>query len=134
MTEVRMSKQCFCPPTWVKSVAYRLRGMDMRRTKQLKVTLSDSEYDALAQRSEEFGVSMAGVVRSAVLRLPLPKRRAKTDIEAIVALNRVGSNLNQLVRAAHSTGCLNDAQIAATGTVLKQVKALAARIEQGLAT
>lgn len=104
----------------------------MRRTKQLKVTLSDNEYDALAQRSEEFGVSMAGVVRSAVLSLPLPQRRAKIDIEAIVALNRVGSNLNQLVRTAQSTGCLSPSQLAATGGVLKQIMALASRIEGGL--
>lgn len=104
----------------------------MRRTKQLKITLSDTEYDALARRSEEFGVSMAGVIRSAVLGLPLPRRRAKIDIEAIVAINRVGANLNQLVRTAHSTGCLNSSQLAATGGVLKQLRALAGRIEGGL--
>jgi len=106
--------------------------MDMRRTKQLKVTLSEQEYDALAQRSEGCGVSMAGVVRSAVLGLPLPKRRTKIDLEAIVALNRIGSNLNQLVRAAHVTGCLNTVQIIAAGDVAAQISGLTRRIEDGL--
>lgn len=101
----------------------------MRRTKQLKVTLSEDEYGALARRSEEFGVSMAGVVRSAVLGLPLPKRRAKIDLEAIVALNRVGSNLNQLVKVAHVTGCLNPVQVIAAGDVVTRISALTLRIE-----
>ena len=105
----------------------------MRRTKQLKVTLSDAEYDALARRSKEFGVSMAGVVRSAVLGLPLPKRRIKVELEAVAALNRIGSNLNQLVRTANATGCLNAAQVSATGGVLKQVRALAKLIEEEIA-
>jgi hypothetical protein len=107
--------------------------MDMRRTKNLKLTLSDTEYDALARRSEEFGVSMAGVIRAAVLGLPLPKRRAKIELEAVAALNRIGSNLNQLVRTANSTGCLNPAQVAVTGAVLKRIRALASLIEGEMA-
>jgi hypothetical protein len=113
-----------------KSVAWRLRSLVMRRTKQLKITLSETEYDALARRSKEFGVSMAGVIRSAVLRLPLPKRRIKVELEAVAALNRIGSNLNQLVRTANATGCLTPAQVSATGGVLKQVRALAKLIEE----
>ena len=101
----------------------------MRRTKQLKVTLSDSEYDVLARRSKEFGVSMSGVIRSAVLGLPLPRRRVKVELEAVAALNRIGSNLNQLVRTANATGCLTPAQVSATGGVLKRVRALAKLIE-----
>lgn len=104
----------------------------MRRTKQLKITLSDHEYDALAQRSEAYGVSMAGVVRSAVLGFPLPKRRTKIDLEAIVALNRVGSNLNQLVKVAHVTGCLNPVQVLAAGDVVAKMSGLTRRIEDGL--
>ncbi|WP_276155719.1 hypothetical protein [Sulfitobacter sp. KE37] len=112
-----------------KSVAWWLRRLVMRRTKQLKVTLSDSEYDALARRSKEFGVSMAGVIRSAVLGLPLPRRRVKVELEAVAALNRIGSNLNQLVCTANATGCLTPAQVSATGGVLKRVRALAKLIE-----
>lgn len=104
----------------------------MRRRKQLKVTLSDHEYNALSERSAEYGVSMAGVVRSAVLGLPLPKRRTKIDLEAVVALNRVGSNLNQLVKIAHVTGCLNPAQVLAAGDVAARITGLTRRIEEGL--
>lgn len=109
-----------------------LRRMDMRRTRQLKITLSEQEYQALARRSEEFGVSMAGVVRSAVLGLPLPKRRSKIDLEAVVALNRVGSNLNQLVKIAHVTGCLSPAQVLAAGDVTLRITGLTRRIQEGL--
>ena len=104
----------------------------MRRTKQLKVTLSEQEFDALVQRSEGCGVSMAGVVRSAVLGIPFPKRHTKIDLEAIVALNRVGSNLNQLVRIAHVTGCLNPVQVIAAGDVVAKISGLTRRIEDGL--
>jgi hypothetical protein len=92
-----------------KSVAWRLRSLVMRRTKQLKITLSETEYDALARR---------------------PKRRIKVELEAVAALNRIGSNLNQLVRTANATGCLTPAQVSATGGVLKQVRALAKLIEE----
>ncbi|UOA34399.1 hypothetical protein DSM110093_04235 (plasmid) [Sulfitobacter sp. DSM 110093] len=93
----------------------------MRRTKQLKITLSDTEYAALAARSDAYGVSMAGVVRAAVLGFPLPKRRTKIELEAIAALNRTGSNLNQLARVSNRTGFLTADQMKALGGVLKRV-------------
>jgi hypothetical protein len=100
----------------------------MKRSRNLKIALSEGEYDVLFGQAEESGISMAGVVRSAVLGLPLPKRRARIDVEAVAALNRLGSNLNQLVRTANSSGVLTAPQIAAVGGVLKKVAALSAQI------
>lgn len=101
----------------------------MKRPRNLKISFTEREYEVLSEQSEESGISMAGVVRYAVLGLPLPKRRARVDVEAVAALNRIGSALNQLVRAANTVGVLSAPQIAAVGGVLRQIAALSATIE-----
>lgn len=105
----------------------------MKRIRNLKISLSESEYGALSMLADDSGISMAGVVRSAVLGLPLSKRRIRVDVEAIAALNRIGSILNQLVRVANSEGILTAPQIAAVGGALKKVDALSKQITEGIA-
>ena len=104
----------------------------MKRLRNLKISLSEGEYDVLSGQAEESGFSMAGVVRSAVLGLPLPKRRAQIDVEAVAALNSVSSSLHQLVQLANSEGVLTPPQIVAVRGVLKNVDALSNRIKEGM--
>lgn len=104
----------------------------MKRSRNLKIALSESEYEVLSGQADEAGISMAGVVRFAVLGLPLPRRRARVEVEAVAALNRIGSNLNQLVRVANSDRVLTPPQIAAVGGVLKNVDDLSKKIKEGM--
>ena len=104
----------------------------MKRSRNLKLTLSEDEYEVLSRQAEEAGISMAGVVRFAVLGLPLPRRRTGVEVEAVAALNRIGSNLNQLVRIANSERVLTPPQIAAVGGVLKNVGDLSKQIKEGM--
>jgi hypothetical protein len=104
----------------------------MKRSRSLKIALSESEYEVLSGQAGEAGISMAGVVRCAVLKLPLPKRRTNVEIEAVAALNRIGGNLNQLVRVAKVEKLLTAPQIAAVGGVLKKIDALSRQIREGM--
>lgn len=104
----------------------------MKRSKNLKISLSESEYEVLSGQAGDAGISMAGVVRCAVLGLPIPKRRASIEIEAVAALNRLGSNLNQLVRLANTERFLTAPQIAAVGGVLKKIDALSRQLREGM--
>lgn len=104
----------------------------MKRSRNLKIALSQGEYEVLSGQAGEAGVSMAGVVRFAVLGLPLPKRRTNVEIEAVAALNRIGGNLNQLVRVANTEKLLTAPQIAAVGGILKKIDALSRQIREGM--
>lgn len=104
----------------------------MKRSRNLKIALSESEYEVLSGQSGEAGISMAAIIRGAVLGLPLPKRRTSIEIEAIAALNRIGGNLNQLVRVANVEKILTAPQIAAVGGVLKKIDALSRQIREGM--
>ena len=79
------------------------------RDRQLNLSLTQHELDALRARAERAGLRLAEFARMALLsqRLALtePTPAESTGQRLIHAqLQRLGNNLNQLVRRAHSTG------------------------------
>lgn len=105
----------------------------MKRDRILQVPLTDPERVEIKSRAETLGLPVACYVRSVVLGVEPPVRRAGVDAEAVAALNRVGANLNQLARIGNKSGTLNAGQIKALGAVLSQIKQTSARIGEALA-
>ena len=71
------------------------------------------------------------MMRAALLSQPLPDRKSAIEVEAVAALNRVGANLNQIARAANSSGGLTAEQIKSLSGLYQHVVALARRIKDG---
>ncbi|WP_036714364.1 plasmid mobilization relaxosome protein MobC [Paracoccus sp. J55] len=105
----------------------------MKRDRILQVPLTDPERAEIKGRADALGLPVAAYMRSVVLGVEPPARRAGVDAEAVAALNRVGSNLNQIARACNAKGTLNPVQIKALGVVLTQVKQTSTRIGEALA-
>lgn len=65
------------------------------------VRFSPDEWGRVETWATEAGVSPSRYVREATLRRRPPARPAGVRADAVTALNRVGRNLNQLVRLLH---------------------------------
>lgn len=104
-----------------------------KRAHRWQVPLTDSERDEIKARAAALGLPVAAYMRSVVLGVEPPARRAGVDAEAVAALNRAGSNLNQIAKVANGSGTLNAVQIKALGAVLAQVKQAAGKIGEAIA-
>jgi|TARA_R100001440_G_scaffold36385_1_gene55544 hypothetical protein len=100
----------------------------MTRNKVIKLTLNDEEFRNVSDRAYIAGLSLASLTRSAALGLPIPQPKLSIDRQAVAALNRVGNNLNQITRIAHTEKMLTPDQIEALGTVLQNVDTVTQRI------
>lgn len=95
--------------------------------------MSVPERDEIRARAAAHGLPIAGYMRFASLGMEPPARRAGVDAEAVAALNRVGSNLNQIAKIGNKSGTMTPGQIKALGAVLAQVKQASAQIGEALA-
>lgn len=81
-----------------------------KRTRHVSVRFTQDEYVKLQERAHAAAIEVSALIRKAALDVEIPRRakQRSPDIaalgRAIVALNRVGSNINQLARVAHQTG------------------------------
>lgn len=71
-----------------------------RLTRKVSSRLTATEAEALAHRASECDLTVAAYVRR-VLRGSTPSARRPEVHAALVALSRIGNNLNQLTRLAH---------------------------------
>lgn len=69
-------------------------------THRVSSRLSADEAEALGLRARECDLPVAAYVRE-IIRGSTPSARRPAAREAVVALSRVGNNLNQLTRLAH---------------------------------
>lgn len=83
-----------------------------KRTRLLSVRLTPQEYADLEARAHAAATEISALVRKVLLEVAVPQRakHRSPDIaalgRAIVALNRVGSNINQIAKAANQSGDL----------------------------
>lgn len=104
-----------------------------KRAHRWQVPLTESEREEIKNRAAALGLPVAAYMRSVVLGAEPPARRAGVDAEAVAALNRVGSNLNQIAKIGNKSGTLNAGQLKALGAVLSQVKQTSDRIGEAIA-
>lgn len=89
-------------------------GSETRRRSSgaVLVRLLPDERSALTLRAREVGLSMAGYLRASALGTPGPRTQRMPPINAeelaraTAALNKVGSNLNQIAHRLNAAGSL----------------------------
>ena len=91
------------------------------------ITLTTAERHVVELMAERAGVSVMEFCRRAVLGQRMPQRRTKAADRAIVELNRVGVNLNQIAARVNMTGDL----AADFEAVLAEVRAAVAHVMEG---
>jgi hypothetical protein len=80
--------------------------------KILTLRLTAEQYGQLQRQAEAAAVELSVLARSQLLKAPIPRRsrRVSPDIralgQAVAALNRVGGNINQVIKLAHQLGDL----------------------------
>jgi hypothetical protein len=78
----------------------------MKKYKQIKVNLDESDYRYHKQKSEEFGISMSEYIRrhldAQIDDVRTPKKSYKkyvaVDPNLLYEINKIGNNLNQIAR------------------------------------
>ena len=74
------------------------------RTIRTTVRLSPQEHQALKERATDCGRQISTFMRESALGAIPRQRQPRIEREAVHQLARVGNNLNQLARAANTTG------------------------------
>ena len=77
-----------------------------KRTRRKHVLFSPEEWAAVEQRARECGVRANCYIRDTVLGTVPRTRPNGATRELVVAVNRIGNNLNQLARVANENGNL----------------------------
>ena len=84
---------------------------------------TEEQFEALDAYARSCGLPVAAFIRQLVLGVKPLARRPEIR-SAIVAVNRVGNNLNQLVKLAHTGVVLAPDLLRAVGEVLTEVRAV----------
>lgn len=73
-----------------------------RREEQIKLRLTLAELEHLRTQAERAGLSTAEYGRRRILGHEVSPRASRADAALVSELNRIGVNVNQLARAAHT--------------------------------
>lgn len=71
-----------------------------KRTKEVKIRLTEDEYNALLKRKTK--ARLAEWIRETALEQPTKRQPKEIDPELLFGLNRIGVNLNQIARQCNS--------------------------------
>lgn len=104
----------------------------MRRVKRIEFTVTSPERLSIEAKARSCGLPIASLARSALLDLKLPVRKVNIEAEAIAALNRIGSNLNQIARVGNSSGSLSPDQIRALASLHKAAATAVQKIKESM--
>jgi hypothetical protein len=127
------------PVAWIRSQA--LRALDLqapaparfepppqatpaaRLTHTASTRFTEDQFKALGDHARACGLPVAAYIRRVVLGVnPTPRR--PLAYAAIVAVNRVGNNLNQLVHLAHTGVVLAPDLLSAVAEVRRELQSL----------
>lgn len=95
-----------------KPAASRSGSQRRQRDKALKIALDAAEWAVVAERAEACGLSRSSYGRASLLGTPGPRARrtppvnAEALARATAALNKVGSNLNQIAHVLNAGGAI----------------------------
>jgi hypothetical protein len=71
----------------------------LERNHIFNVRLSDDELDKMRSKAKEARLTASELVRKIVLGCPLPKPICRVEFDTYRELQRIGINLNQLIKA-----------------------------------
>lgn len=101
------------------------KAPDEQRSERLAgIRLTTAERHHIELQAERAGLDVAEFSRRAILGQRVGPARRKADDRALIELNRIGTNLNQITARLHAKGEL----AADVRTVLDEVRAAAERI------
>lgn len=88
---------------WEKDMARPKKQDGEKRSEQTKERWTPAELEYLNDQAARAGLTRAEYIRLRALAysLPAPAPHSSADPALIVALNRVGNNVNQLARSVH---------------------------------
>lgn len=98
------------------------------RLTRFEFTMTPEERERLEAQAVERGLTSAAFLRTLILGTPLPDRKAGVNAEAVAALNRIGSNVNQIAKVGNSSRTLSAAQISALAAHLRRLDVLVREI------
>lgn len=100
------------------------------RQNLLKVYLDDHEWDTVVDMADAVSMPLSGFVRTFLVTQKPPKPKATgVTIEAVAALNRVGSLLNQIARIGHASKTLSAADVRQVTAARDRLLALALTLD-----
>ena len=92
----------------------------------LAIRLSDDEWNRIADLADLVRLPTSTYVRAFILTQRPPKPRASgVTVEAVAALNRVGSLLNQIAKIGNSSKTFSAAEIAGVTAAQKRLVEIA---------
>ena len=82
------------------------RKPNRKDSKQINVSVSESEYSKLKQSAETLNMSLPAFVKKKAkgAKLVAPKLEAKQAQNIVQQLNYLGNNVNQMAKALHTFG------------------------------
>lgn len=100
------------------------------RENVLAIRLSGDEWDEIEDMAEAAQLPLSTYVRSFILtqKPPAPKVSG-IDAEAVAALNRIGSLLNQIARVGNTSKAFSTADIQGVTAVRERLSAIASQLE-----
>jgi hypothetical protein len=122
-------------------VARRSGSQKRRRNRHIDVCCDDAEFVIIDDKARSAGMSLASYLRARALGSPGPRARraphvnAEVLAHAVAALNKVGSNLNQLARILNASGAMSTANqsfaaLAETRTAVSRILEIVGRRER----
>jgi hypothetical protein len=78
-------------------------------SERITIRLRPEEHARLKRDADTAAVDVATIARAQLLNAPLPKRKYRRSVDhakladVLVALGRIGTNLNQIAKVANST-------------------------------
>lgn len=97
---------------------------DAKKTKAMLLRLTQDEFALLKEQSERTGRSMSDVIRAAWKKMRIVELPPADFTETVVQLRRIGSNLNQLNRAANA----GEISISEIKSVLSEIASIDKRL------
>lgn len=74
------------------------------RPHRIEFRAAPEEWRSINEKAKQTGIPVATYARHSALMQPMPERSTRIDIESVAALNRLGSNLNQIAKSANGRG------------------------------
>ncbi|ATX65222.1 plasmid mobilization protein [Roseinatronobacter bogoriensis] len=103
------------------------------RQNVLKIYLDDNEWDHIVDMAASVSMPLSGFARTFLLtqKPPQPKALGIT-VEAVAALNRIGSLLNQIAKIGNSSKTFSAAEVRAVTVARERLLTIAEQLEGDL--